>query len=88
MPVSLLKTLVIFLQACLFIPAACALEKGELDAAREVIARTVPELEKSPRILKLEALPRQNGCDVFETESSGGILTTRGISAMYYTDNE
>lgn len=60
MPASLLNILVIFLQACLFIPAACAVEKGELDAAREVITRTVPELENSPGTLKLEALPRQN----------------------------
>lgn len=82
MPPALFNIWIIFIQACLLLPAAYALDTEELDAAREVIIRTVPELKHSSGTLKLEPIPRQNGCDVFETESSGGTLTIRGSSGV------
>ena len=79
---SLFTIWIIFMQAFLLIPAAYGMDTEELAAAREVMIRTVPELKNSPGTLKLEAISGENGCDVFETESSGGTLTIRGSSGV------
>ena len=75
-----LRTLFGTLLALCCMHAGYSLSPEEREAARSVMERTVPALKAVPGKLKLEAVKQENGCDVFETESSGGVLTVRGSS--------
>lgn len=75
------KILIVLLAAVWQIPAeAGGKTGGEVDAARAVICRTVPALAQSPEKLQLEMVASVNGCDVFETRSSDGVLFIKGSS--------
>lgn len=52
----------------------------EREAARAVMMRAVPALAGTPEKLHLEIIEKENGHDVFETKSSGEVLTIRGSS--------
>lgn len=65
-----LRTLFGTLLALCCMHAGYSLSPEEREAARSVMERTVPALKAVPGKLKLEAVKQENGCDVFETESS------------------
>ncbi len=64
------------------LPPLWAMPQSEMEAARQVMERTVHALREKPRMLVLESMDDADGRDVFETRAEGGVLTIRGSSGI------
>lgn len=85
---SLLCVLSLNLLPCVFagsavLPAdAASLPVRQIESARAVIERCVPDIAKRPASLQLQLCAKQGACDVYEYSLKQGVLHVRGSSPV------